>query len=923
MAHEDTERIRSALAHLNPHDRDVWVRAALCIKSELGDAGYDIWDEWGSQYDKYSPSDARQVWRSVKENGRTGIGTLFFDAKAAGWTDDKKRKKPSAAEIAKRDAEAAIRREQADREDAERKSAAADRALAAWNAAADCTEHPYLARKGVPSNGLRVGPWEVVDPDTGEVRVVTKNALLIPIRDAAKKIHSLQAIFPAKSGNRDKDYLKYGAKSGLFYSFGRPQGTPPTILIGEGYATLASAHAATGHACIVAFDAGNLVAVARVLRERFPAAVLVLLADNDQWTEGNPGITKATEAAKAVGGLVAVPSFPAGADGRPKDFNDLHALQGLDAVREVIEAAAAPVEPQVADDVQPWEDGPEPEADPAQIAAPLPTAVDGDGDEIGPARNGHFTILGYNRSTTYVFVHGKQQIIEVENFGDKDLINLAPLSWWEANFAGERSKINSKAAAEFIIRTGESRGIFSDSCVRGRGAWIDDGRIVYHHGNQLTVDGERMGVSKIKSSYVYELGQSMHPPADEPMGSDEGDLMIDLIKRFRWNTEGSALLFAGWIALAPICGAIPWRPHLWVTGGAGSGKSSIVKLAHSMLKGSDEFIEGNSTESGIRQMLRSDAVPVIMDESESNEENDARRVQSILSLIRQASTESDARTIKGTADGTGVAYHIRSMFCLASIQVALKHKADIDRLSVLTLRSGKNDANAGEDWLSIKNALYDFTERDKTIRGRFLRRCIDGLKTTLVNIQIFSRIGAEIFKSQRHGDQYGTLLAGAWSLISTQEATNEQAREMFNSVSWEGYRERDDGDESTQALQHLMEAHIRMQGGVEVSVNELVCAAFGDPRENTAITQETANLLLQRNGMKVKGDRLLLSNNSTHLSSLMSNSPYAADIRGVLLRTPGADNYGNKPMKFSGVQSKCISLPIGPLVTGDEKPAAF
>lgn len=154
-------------------------------------------------------------------------------------------------------------------------------------------------------------------------------------------------------GDRDKDFVTDGAKSGHFYSFGKPvavdvQGEQrAVILVGEGYATLASAHAATGHACIVAFDAGNVPKVARVLRARFPHHALVFLADNDQWTDGNPGVTKAREAAAAVGGLVAVPPFDysegkPGKDGKlrgPSDFNDLHQLRGLDAVREVIEAA--------------------------------------------------------------------------------------------------------------------------------------------------------------------------------------------------------------------------------------------------------------------------------------------------------------------------------------------------------------------------------------------------------------------------------------------------------------------------------------------------------------------------------------------------------------------------------------------------------
>ena len=231
----------------------------------------------------------------------------------------------------------------------ERRQAAAEHARFMWDQAQECTEHPYLTRKGVKSHGLRVGSWEKLDRENGKLVVVSKQALLIPIRDAKKNIHSLQAIFCGKAmGDRDKDFVKDGAKAGLFYSFGKPQTVDvggeqrQVIMIGEGYATMASAHECTGHAAIVAFDAGNLSAVGRVLRDRFPDAVLLFLSDNDQWTKtpvDNPGLTKACEAAKAVGGLVAVPPFAADELGKPTDFNDFHQLRGADAVRQVIEAA--------------------------------------------------------------------------------------------------------------------------------------------------------------------------------------------------------------------------------------------------------------------------------------------------------------------------------------------------------------------------------------------------------------------------------------------------------------------------------------------------------------------------------------------------------------------------------------------------------
>lgn len=834
--------------------------------------------------------------------------------------------------------------DRAAREEKERadRAAAASHAQFMWGQAVECEgdAHPYLKRKGVKSYGLRVGAWEKVDQESGTVDVVSTQALLIPIRDAKKGIHSLQAIFTgAIYGDRDKDFVKHGAKEGLFYSFGKPATVDVrgeqrmVIMIGEGYATLASAHEATGHAAIVAFDAGNLVHVARVLRQRFPDAVLVLLADNDQWTTtpiDNPGLTKAREAAKAVGGLVAVPPFEAG-EGKPgkggkisgpTDFNDLHKLRGLDAVRQVIEAALNPPAPAAApapapaaaaaaEKPPPWDDAPG-----EQLAAPLPGPVAGyDDEDETPAQNGYFSILGYNRGTYYLFAHGKRQICEITrgNMGEIGLIELAPLNWWEMNFPGTKGAIDTKAAAEFIIRTAEKRGIFDTEKIRGRGAWIDDGRVVYHHGSHLTVAGQEMDVTKIESRYVYELGKSMQSPADTALTDEEGRRLIKVLEMFRWDVNGSALLFAGWIALAPVCGAIPWRPHIWMTGGAGSGKSTLAKVAHALLKGTDVFAQGNSSEAGIRQRLQADARPVVMDESESNEESDAKRIQNILGLIRQASTESDAETLKGTTDGSGMTFHIRSMFCLASIQVALKHKADIDRLTVLTLKSGTG-AEPKDQWEKMKDAIYQASEHDPTVRGRLLRRCIDLLPTTLKNIEVFSSVGAEVFGSQRHGDQYGALIAGAWSLVSSKVATREQAKAMFDRYNWQALRDDNDTDESQRALASLLEAHVRVKGGAELTVYELVRAAAGRESPIADVTEATADAILQRYGMRVKGEWLVLSNTSNELKRLMAGTPFEADVRGMLLRVEGADKNDNKPERFNGSATKCIRVPLAPIL---------
>lgn len=179
---------------------------------------------------------------------------------------------------------------------------AQQRALRLWKQAAAADPfHPYLLKKKVAQHGVRQ----------------LDDKLVIPARDADGTLWTLEFIYP----DGDKRFLSGGRKRGCYFAIGR---VADELLVAEGFATAASLHEATGKAVAVAFDAGNLDPVARCLRAKFPGIKITIAADNDTGTSSNPGLTKATAAARAVGGYVAIPP-----DGY-NDFNDV-AVAGANA----------------------------------------------------------------------------------------------------------------------------------------------------------------------------------------------------------------------------------------------------------------------------------------------------------------------------------------------------------------------------------------------------------------------------------------------------------------------------------------------------------------------------------------------------------------------------------------------------------------
>src|SRR6266542_1672286 len=274
-------------------------------------------DELGGVFGDYS-SNLSEGWQAKQEQSRTPAEREAFKRKCA---------------EARVEAEAARMQQQ---------DAAAIEANRIWEAARRRVhkDHPYLARKGVAAHGVRL------DDELHMIAgMICGKALLVPMRNSAGELRSIQFIAAEKPAEgSDKRFLPGGEKKGCYHSIGVPS---DVIYIVEGYATGASVYEATGHAVAIALDAGNLEHVARALREKYPDMRIVLCADDDYKTQGNPGIAKASEAAHAVSGELAVPDFGNDRPDGATDFNDLAAHRGHEAVKRAIANARVPDTPAV------------------------------------------------------------------------------------------------------------------------------------------------------------------------------------------------------------------------------------------------------------------------------------------------------------------------------------------------------------------------------------------------------------------------------------------------------------------------------------------------------------------------------------------------------------------------------------------------
>jgi putative DNA primase/helicase len=324
----DIGRIQEALQFMPVGAHDERFRIGCMVKSELSEAGRDLWDEWR---EGRGDDEADSVWRSISENGSLKIGTLFHEAKLNGWHDDGTRQKPTPEQIADRKRLAA--EQEAARLAQHAETARQATLIYGRGTRHEVESHPYAAKKRVNLFSLvRRGAW----PQRG-----WGHALLIPLYDAGGKISTLQAI----NVDGEKDYLSGGRKRGCFHPLGKLRGAP-VVLIAEGLATAAVGPATTDYPVAAAMDAGNLLSVAQAIRNEIsPTALIVFLADNDVRDDGrNPGIEAAEAAASAVGGVVAIPEL----NGQACDWWDVWDKRGAEAVaatvRQVVASATTPAD---------------------------------------------------------------------------------------------------------------------------------------------------------------------------------------------------------------------------------------------------------------------------------------------------------------------------------------------------------------------------------------------------------------------------------------------------------------------------------------------------------------------------------------------------------------------------------------------------
>ncbi|MGZ4993539.1 MAG: toprim domain-containing protein [Methylobacter sp.] len=230
-----------------------------------------------------------------KSGSKNGAYILHLDNHPAGWAMDYKtgcilnwRADGKPGKLTKADWQAIeAAKKQRQQEQQQARQQAAQKAQSIWKRAiyADAGNE-YCYRKKIQPHGAKTG-------DSGGL----KGVLIVPLHNAKGELVNLQFIQP----DGTKRFLSGGQKKGCFWTLGEPT---DTILIAEGYGTGCSLFEHQGLQTVIAFDSGNLINVAQIIRAKHPKAEIIIAGDND---ENGVGQKAARSAAVAIGGKYIIP----------------------------------------------------------------------------------------------------------------------------------------------------------------------------------------------------------------------------------------------------------------------------------------------------------------------------------------------------------------------------------------------------------------------------------------------------------------------------------------------------------------------------------------------------------------------------------------------------------------------------------------
>jgi len=549
----------------------------------------------------------------------------------------------------------------------------------------------------------------------------------------------------------------------------------------------------------------------------------------------------------------------------------------------------------------------------AEKSTPPPDVKDEESEDteiIAP-----FQFLGFDDRNYYVLPKNQQIPIRIgrgENVIKNWLFEIASKKWWLNEFSSKKEEgddiktsFNRSDAIDWLRTESYKVGIFDDNRIKGVGVHIDNGSIVLNTGRNLKIGNNKfINYEEWKGDNFYIRSKKTFEIKNKAWTTKEGVNLWNQLNTFKFEKKIDYIAVAGYLTLAPFSGVLFRRPAIWLTAAPGTGKTFLIEEIIGPAVGGDKFpliTEGLSSEAYIRQNLKKDAIPVIIDEFEAHNKLEKMLIKSVIKLNR--SSYGDKKSGKGSTGHDPVDFNLKSMFCFGSVSTTLDNEADRSRIHVCRMKASTGICKAPSDYDGLRSRIFK------------------SLKKILDDIEEIKLIITGIGLSNRMADTYSPLIAGAWNMISDEKigaGKNPEFIKYFEEAIYELKTEDQIKDED-RIIERILQQRIRIDSQQELTIAEMLTFRRKDITDendlNYDIVRKDDSILhddrIQRYGIrryyskeKFKKEVIAFAINSPDIAKILENTPFS-EYKEVLQRNEAVIEKSFNT-RIAGVPSKSI-----------------
>jgi hypothetical protein len=524
-------------------------------------------------------------------------------------------------------------------------------------------------------------------------------------------------------------------------------------------------------------------------------------------------------------------------------------------------------------------------------------------------------------------------------FGELSDFVMSVPEWTRRTDEGTITGWRPERVANALIAACNQAGVWDPTQYeRGRGAWLGpENELILHTGDKILIHGtyDPWGLRQEQEPgqigrHVYPRAEAITRPAEREdlTPNQAADTVLATLETWQWRRpELDPVLLLGWIAAAMIGGALAWRPVIWLSGGRGTGKSTLQRaIAH--LLGGHILAVANTSAAGIWQTLQKQTLPVSVDELEATEDN--KRASEIITLARIAA--SGGKMVRGSDRHISHEFTLQNCFMFSSILVPPLLGPDRSRICILDL-----------DELDPRAPEPNLNERRLNHFGAAIRKnLVLGWKRFSETLARYRGALAEDGTSKRGADQFGTLLTCADLALYGATADHGSAHEWIPAMLRRAAEDAgtDESKDEDQCLQHLLGAQVDVhRSGIKTNIGEWINRGLGrcDDWDDPKAAQKTLvglgiriETILPTGPAGRPSTWVCIANTHAALQSLFEKSRWQTPrgVTGVwaqsLRRLPGAER-STAALYFGGPISRAILLPIDviPVPDNQEKRPIF